>query len=131
MLDQVIAGEYAIGLQVFNDNVVISRRQGAPVDWVPMNPALAVLSVISVTQNAPHPNAGKLLEDFVVGPGGDRSLRATNDLSAGRPGLLRRAIPTCDRTARYLRAAFTWTPERFEADLPTMDEDRYDELLFR
>src|SRR5580704_8075354 len=32
VLDQVIAGEYAIGLQIFNHHAVISAKKGAPVD---------------------------------------------------------------------------------------------------
>jgi len=32
VLDQVIAGEYALGLQIFNHHAVISAKKGAPVD---------------------------------------------------------------------------------------------------
>jgi len=76
--DQVMAGEYAIGLQVFNHQSVISARQGAPVDWIPWNPSLAVLSVAGVTNGAPHVNAGKLLLDFLVSPE-DRKIFSDND----------------------------------------------------
>ncbi len=41
VLDQVIAGEYSIALQIFNNHAVISAQQGAPSAWIPMNPALA------------------------------------------------------------------------------------------
>ena len=66
VLDQVIAGEYPIGLQIFNHHAVISAAQGAPAAWIAMQPALGVMSVISVTKGAPHPNAGKLLIDFLA-----------------------------------------------------------------
>ena len=42
VLDQVIAGEYAIALNIFNNHAVISAAKGAPVDWIPMDPALGV-----------------------------------------------------------------------------------------
>src|SRR5581483_8296028 len=38
ILDQVIAGEYPIGLMMFNHHAVISARKGAPADWLAMEP---------------------------------------------------------------------------------------------
>ncbi len=70
VVDEIVAREYAIALQIFNDTVVYRRRQNTPVGWAPMNSALAVISVTSVTQRAPHPNAAKLFVDFDVGPEG-------------------------------------------------------------
>ena len=45
VLDQVIAGEYPIALQIFNHHAVISAKKGAPVDWIKMEPATGTLSV--------------------------------------------------------------------------------------
>src|SRR5262245_22101660 len=59
VLDQVIAGEYAVALQIFNHHAVISAKKGAPVDWIKMEPATGTLSVISIHKSAPHPNAAK------------------------------------------------------------------------
>ena len=70
VLDLVIAGEYPLALQIFNNHAVISAAQGAPVAWIAMNPALGVLSPLSVTAGAPHVNAAKLLVDFLVSPEG-------------------------------------------------------------
>jgi iron(III) transport system substrate-binding protein len=75
VLDQVIAGEYPMALGILNDNVVISRKVGAPVAWIPMTPALASVSVISVMAKAKHPNAGKLLAEFVVSDEGQAIAR--------------------------------------------------------
>jgi iron(III) transport system substrate-binding protein len=75
VLDQVIAGEYPLALGILNDNVAVSRRIGAPVAWIPMSPALGSLSVIAVTAKAKHPNAGKLLVDFVVSQEGQEIAR--------------------------------------------------------
>ena len=75
VLDQVIAGEYPIALQTFNNHSVISAAKGAPSQWIAMNPAMGVLSVISVTTGAPHPNAGKLLVDFLASPDGQKLFR--------------------------------------------------------
>jgi iron(III) transport system substrate-binding protein len=66
IVDQVIAGEYPLALQVFNHQPFISAERGAPVDWIAINPSMAILSVAGVSKDAPHPNAGKLLVDFLV-----------------------------------------------------------------
>lgn len=75
VLDQVIAGEYPLALGILNDNVLVSRKLGAPVAWLPISPALASVSVIAVTAKAPHPNAGKLLADFVTSEEGQAIAR--------------------------------------------------------
>ena len=74
-VDQAIAGEYPIVLQVFNHQPFISAERGAPIDWIAMNPSMAVLSVAGVSKQAPHPNAGKLLVDFLVSEEGQRLFR--------------------------------------------------------
>jgi iron(III) transport system substrate-binding protein len=40
VLDQVIAGEYAMALAMTNHNVEISRKDGAPVQWLPLEPTI-------------------------------------------------------------------------------------------
>jgi iron(III) transport system substrate-binding protein len=73
--DQAIAGEYPVVLQIFNHQPVISARRGAPIEWIPMSPAMVVLCVTGVTKEAPHPNAGKLLVDFFVSDQGQKLFR--------------------------------------------------------
>ncbi len=75
VLDQVIAGEYAIALQIFNNHPGISAAKGAPVDWIKLQPSLAALSAVSITKPAPHPNAAKLLVDFLVSSEGQEIFR--------------------------------------------------------
>ena len=72
VVDQVMAGEYLLGLQCFNHQPVISASQGAPVDWIKWSPSLVVLSAASLTKDAPRPNAGKLLLDFLVSKEGQQ-----------------------------------------------------------
>jgi ABC-type Fe3+ transport system substrate-binding protein len=72
VLNHVIVGESALSLNIFNNHAVISAAKGAPVAWIPMQPVVGVLSVASLTRDAPHPNAGKLLIDFLVSPEGQK-----------------------------------------------------------
>jgi iron(III) transport system substrate-binding protein len=82
ILDQVIAGEYPLALQIFNHHTVISAKKGAPVDWIKMEPVTGTLSVISVHKNAPHPNAAKLLVDFITSSEGQNIFRDAEYLPA-------------------------------------------------
>jgi iron(III) transport system substrate-binding protein len=74
ILDQVIAGEYPVGVEILNHHVAYSAARGAPIGWQPMNPSLASLLVLGLLKG-PHPNAGKLLIDFVMSDEGQNLLR--------------------------------------------------------
>ena len=66
MLDQVIAGEYAMTIAMTNHNVGISRRQGAPVQWLPVSPASIFSEQIGLTTLGQHPNAALLFLEFAL-----------------------------------------------------------------
>ncbi|HWG06249.1 MAG TPA: extracellular solute-binding protein, partial [Beijerinckiaceae bacterium] len=51
--NQLIAGEFQIGLHMNINHIVISRQHGAPVDWLPIQPALGFLSIIGKTKDSP------------------------------------------------------------------------------
>jgi ABC-type Fe3+ transport system substrate-binding protein len=74
VLDQVIAGEYPVGVQILNHHVAFSAARGAPVAWTPMQPSLQSLLVLGLLKG-PHRNAGKLLIDFVLSDEGQTILR--------------------------------------------------------
>ena len=82
VLDQVIGGEFAIGLQIFNHHTVISAAKGAPTAWTAMEPVTASPSVAAVVKGAPHTNAGKLLVDYLVSEDGQKLFRATDYMPA-------------------------------------------------
>jgi ABC-type Fe3+ transport system substrate-binding protein len=75
IVDQAIAGEYPVVLQIFDHQPFISAERGAPIDWIPINPSMAIVSVAGVTKAAPHPNAGKLLVDFFISEEGQKIFR--------------------------------------------------------
>jgi iron(III) transport system substrate-binding protein len=78
VLDRVIAGEYAMGLEMVNAHVAISRAIGAPVAWVPLDAVTTTLQVAGVTTGAPHPNAGRLFLDFITSRPGQQIFREAN-----------------------------------------------------
>jgi iron(III) transport system substrate-binding protein len=82
VVDQAIAGEYALVLQAFNHHAVISAAQGAPVDWIKWSPAMSVLSIAALTKDAPHPNAAKLFAEFLTSAEGQRLFAAADYIPA-------------------------------------------------
>jgi ABC-type Fe3+ transport system substrate-binding protein len=125
VLDQVIAGEYSLALQIFNHHAVISAKKGAPVEWIPMEPATGVLSAVSVHKSAPHPNAGKLLVDFLVSREGQELFRSAEYLPIDP------AVTALDPTLRpqegKFRAIF-FTPEE-TAEKMAQWKKTFDELF--
>jgi iron(III) transport system substrate-binding protein len=115
VLDQVIAGEYAMALNIFNNHAVISAAKGAPVDWIPMQPALAVLSAISLTKDAPRPNAGKLFIEFMISEEGQKLYRDADYLPVD-PRVLPKD-PSLRPDGEKFRAIFK-TPEEIEQNMP-------------
>jgi iron(III) transport system substrate-binding protein len=114
VLDQVIAGEYSLAIQTFNNHSVISAARGAPVEWIPMNPSLAYFSVVGLTKGAPHENAAKLFIDFLLSEEGQKLYRDADYMPVDP------AVPPRDPTLRPDNKTFTsitLTPEDIAAKL--------------
>ena len=114
-VDQVIAGEYSIVLQALNHQPVISARLGAPVDWMPLSPALGILSVASLMKNSPHPNAGKLLIDYFISDEGQKLFQGGDYITVD-PAIPPREASLSPSGGKF--SAFYLTPEQLEAALP-------------
>jgi iron(III) transport system substrate-binding protein len=82
VLDQVISGQYAIGLMIFNHHTVISAKKGAPVTWLKIEPLISTGNYVGLIKNSPHPNAGKLFEEFLLSKDGQTVLQKANYLPA-------------------------------------------------
>ena len=125
VLDQVIAGEYLLALQIFNHHTVISAKKGAPVDWIKMEPVTGTLSVISVHKNAPHPNAAKLLVEFITSPEGQNIFRDAEYLPADP------AVPALTPSLKPDEGRFRthfFTPEQTEDNIVAWKKV-YDDLF--
>ena len=73
----VAAGEFKIGLNSYSHNFESLKQQGAPIEWVPLNPVYANIHPVGLSPKAPHPNAGKLFIDFLLSKAGQEVLRAS------------------------------------------------------
>jgi iron(III) transport system substrate-binding protein len=82
VLDQVIAGEYWMNLMAFNHHTVISARKGAPCDWLKLEPAPVTLDALGLLKGAPHPNAARLLLEFLLSEEGQKVFQKNEYLPA-------------------------------------------------
>lgn len=66
ILDQVIAGEHAIGISMALHHIAISKEKGAPVGGSIPAPVMARGGEIVLLKSAPHPHAAMLFLDYVL-----------------------------------------------------------------
>ena len=125
ILEQVISGEYAIGLQINNHSAFLSAAQGAPVKWLPISPAMVSLVTAGVTVAAPDPNAGKLLLDFIVSDEGQAIYRDHGYLPVNPT--MQTKFKSLIPDGKTFRGQF-FTPEEIDAGLPRWYKE-YQELF--
>ena len=90
----VVAGEYPL-LITMASPVQLARREGAPIQWVPLEPVPVSFHAIALAERAAHPNAGKLYIDFILSREGQEALRSVQripvrqDVEADPPNLIK------------------------------------------
>ena len=84
MISQLMAaGEFPLGI-VYAHRIESMKKAGAPVEWVKTaDPVFVTLSPVAVAAKARHPNAAKLLMDFILSREAQLVLRNANR-SSGR-----------------------------------------------
>ena len=89
VLDQVIAGEYSMGVMMYNHHAAISAGKGAPVQWLRIEPLVGLQSMVAILKDAPHPNAARVMEEFILSPEGQKVM-ADNDYLPADPDVAAR-----------------------------------------
>jgi len=74
LVDRVIAGEYAIALNIFAHHPLISRAKGAPVNSLLLDPTASTAATMGVVKAAKHPHAALLLIDYILSKEGQGNL---------------------------------------------------------
>lgn len=82
IVDLVVAGEYDIAINIFNNHAEISKDAGAPVDWQPLEPVPSPMGTTGVAKTAPRPHAAMLFTDFLLSEEGQRVLQRADYLPA-------------------------------------------------
>jgi iron(III) transport system substrate-binding protein len=108
-LNLLIAGEIAGSPTVFRNQVVVMKEKGAPVEWVPLDVAVANAGGSAVIANAPHPHAALLLTDFVLGAEGQKLMEQFKYGVAWKEYPFKREYPERGMTsAQYQDAEDKW-----------------------
>jgi ABC-type Fe3+ transport system substrate-binding protein len=80
LVDRVIAGEYAIALQIFAHHPLISAGKGAPVTTRLLPPVASAPGTLVIPKGSRHPHAAALLMDFLLSREGQQILAAAEYL---------------------------------------------------
>lgn len=75
------AGEFPLAITYAHTTEQLKSR-GAPVDWVSLDPMIAISQPIALGARAPHPNAGKLFIDFMLSAEGANLLKLQQRIPA-------------------------------------------------
>jgi iron(III) transport system substrate-binding protein len=80
MVQLLSAGEVPIAMGSAHLYELFSRK-GAPVDWIPLKPAVVRVIPTMLGAKAPHPNGGKLLYDYLIAREGQEIIKSFNRVS--------------------------------------------------
>lgn len=68
----VAAGEIPLTIDLYAYQVERMKKNGAPVDWIAVEPAIVHTVLAGINKNAPHPNAAKLFVDYLLSEEGQK-----------------------------------------------------------
>jgi iron(III) transport system substrate-binding protein len=77
----VADGQYPIAIDYLAEAMSLTK-QGAPVGWAPLRPVLTRTFPTGICASAPHPNAAKILFDFLLSVPGQKILREVGAIPA-------------------------------------------------
>jgi len=120
----IVAGEIPMSPTIYNHRSELLSRRRAPIDWRPLQPAVAIPHVVALPKNAPHPNAALLFIDFLLSREGQAEL-----VKLGRIP----AYPLVNANPPYLNQGFTYrviNPETFLEKFARYDA-LWQELIIR
>ncbi len=105
IVDLVVAGEYDIAINIFNNHAEISKDAGAPVDWQPLEPVPSQMGTTSVAKTAPRPHAAMLFTDFLLSEEGQKVFQRADYLPA-HPKILAQSPELKPGGGRFAKANY-------------------------
>jgi ABC-type Fe3+ transport system substrate-binding protein len=124
LVDRVIAGEYAIALNIFAHHPLISKAKGAPVNSQLMDPVASTAATMGVVKGAKHPYAAMLLIDYILSKEGQEILSGAEYFPADP------AVPPSPKLAAVVPKS-AGVPENFVGPDKLMKYTDSSEEIFR
>jgi iron(III) transport system substrate-binding protein len=84
MAEMVAAGEIEIAIDTHVQGIARLKEKGAPIEWKPLQPAFGQPSSVGVAARAPHPDAARLLAEFILSREGQQIIKARNRVPVSR-----------------------------------------------
>src|SRR5205823_6560915 len=84
VVDQVILGEYWIGIGISAHHPIISASRGAPSATVLLDPVPSLIDTIQVLKGTRHPHAAMLFIDFILSAEAQRMIQAAEYFPSNR-----------------------------------------------
>ncbi len=82
LMDKTAAGDLAMCV-CYAHHTEASKRDGAPVDWLPWKPTPVISGSVALAKNPPHPHAALLFADWLTSAdGGQLAYQAANYVPA-------------------------------------------------
>ena len=104
----VASGEVPLSPTIFNSNIFTHKRDGAPVEWRPLDPVVAGVGTSGMVVNAPHPHAALLFLDYLHSKLG-QEVAMKGGLSSAR-----KDIGSLDQKFKKVYIESKYTPAEFE-----------------
>jgi len=70
----VASGEVPLSPTIFNSNIAVAKKKGAPVEWKPIDPVIGTTGMSALVAKAPHPYAGLLFLNFLHSKEGQQTV---------------------------------------------------------
>lgn len=115
VLDLIAKGELPASPTIFYDHVQQAKATGQPVEWVPLDPVVGNAGQVSFDIKAPHPNAGLLYVDYLLGAGQD-VLRKAHYFPATQKVPFNVWVPETGKTAAQVEQDAKVWADLFKAD---------------
>jgi iron(III) transport system substrate-binding protein len=104
----VASGEVPLSPTIFNSNIFTHKRDGAPVEWRPVDPVVAGVGTSGMVVNSPHPHAALLFLDYLHSKFGQEVAMK------GGLGSARKDLGSLEQTFKKVYIESKYTPEEFE-----------------
>lgn len=104
-------GEFPIAMSVNLHGTLRDKGKGAPVDFVPLDPAIDKLSPWVIMREAPHPNAAKLFLRWCVSPEGQQVVDKVRNKGNPLPGFKTTQSKAIEKMGLKVTALAGWEVE--------------------